>query len=64
MEACRFSPTIEIQKGSICWQVIAYVFWDCEGLLMIDCLQKGQTINGEYYASNFRQLKEAIKSKR
>ena len=26
--------------------------------------KKGQTINGEYYASNLRQLKEAIKSKR
>ena len=36
----------------------------CEGVLMIDYLQKGQTINGEYYASNMRQLKEAIKSKR
>ena len=40
------------------------VFWDCEVVLMIDYLQKGQTINGEYYASNLRQLKEGIQSKR
>ena len=31
---------------------------------MIDYLQKGQAINGDYHASILRQLKEAIKSKR
>jgi hypothetical protein len=29
---------------------MAYVFCDSEGVLMIDCLWKGQTIIGEYYA--------------
>ena len=37
---------------------VASVFWDCEGV------QKVRTIYGEHYASNLRQLKEAIKSKR
>ena len=49
----------EIQKGIICWQS---VFLACEGVL--DYLQKGQTINGEYYASILRQIKGTINSKR
>ena len=57
MEACWFSATKEIQKDAICVQGL-------RGVLMIGYLQKGQTINGEYYALNLRQLKEAIKSKR
>ena len=31
---------------------------------MIDYLEQGETINGEYYASELRQLKDAIKEKR
>ena len=31
---------------------------------MVDYLQKGQTINGTYYASLLRQLRENIKLKR
>ena len=42
---------------------MASVFWDSEGVLMIDYLQKGQTITGEYYASELCQLKEVIKEK-
>ena len=34
------------------------------GMLMVDYLQKGQTINGTYYASLLRQLRENIKLKR
>ncbi|GLD62679.1 histone-lysine N-methyltransferase SETMAR-like protein [Lates japonicus] len=43
----------------------ASVFWDAKGIhVFIDYLQKGQTINGEYYANLLRQLRKAIKSKR
>lgn len=45
-------------------KVMASVFWDAEGVLMVDYLQKGSTINGEYYASELRQLREQIKKKR
>ena len=40
------------------------VFWDSEGIIMIECFQKGQTITGHYYASELHQLKQAIKAKR
>ena len=45
-------------------KVVASVFWDADGILLIDYLQKGQTINGTYYASLLTQLQEKIKIKR
>ena len=45
-------------------KVMASVFWDADGILLIDYLQKGQTINGTYYASLLTQLREKIKIKR
>jgi len=43
---------------------MASVSWDAKGIIFIDYLQKGQTINGEYYANLLRQHRKAIKSKR
>jgi hypothetical protein len=31
-------------------KVMASVFWDAEGNLFIDYLEKGKTITGEYYS--------------
>ena len=45
-------------------KVMASVFWDADGILLIDYLQKGQTIDGTYYASLLTQLPEKIKIKR
>ena len=45
-------------------KVMATVFWDAKGVVLVDYLPKGQTINGEYYAKLLRQLREAIKAKR
>jgi len=39
-------------------------FWDQDGILLIDFLQKGQTINAEYYSSLAVQLKDILKEKR
>ena len=32
-------------------KVLASIFWDQDGILLIDYLPKGQTINAEYYSS-------------
>ncbi|UYV70650.1 hypothetical protein LAZ67_8000166 [Cordylochernes scorpioides] len=40
------------------------VFWDSEGVLLLDFLNKGQTITDNYYANLVKQLREAIKEKR
>jgi len=39
-------------------------FWDQDGILHIDYLPNGQTINAEYYSSLLVQLKDILKEKR
>jgi len=43
---------------------MASIFWDSEGILMIDYLDTGATITGEYYANLLAQLRDEIKTKR
>jgi len=38
-------------------------FWDQNGILLIDYLPKGQTINADYYSSLLVQLKDILKEK-
>ncbi|UYV60613.1 hypothetical protein LAZ67_1001665 [Cordylochernes scorpioides] len=45
-------------------KVMVSVFWDSGGVLLLDLLNKGQTINDNYYANLVKQLREAIKEKR
>jgi len=44
--------------------VMASVFWDAEGILFIDYLEKGKTITGEYYSNLLTRLDEKIHEKR
>lgn len=45
-------------------KVMASVFWDSDGIIMIDYLENGKTITGDYYASLLVKLRIAIKEKR
>ena len=45
-------------------KVMATVFWDYKNVLLIDYLQKGKTINSEYYCSLLDQLHAQIRIKR
>lgn len=45
-------------------KIMATVFWDAEGILMIDYLQRGHTITGSYYAGLIPKLRESIDRKR
>jgi histone-lysine N-methyltransferase SETMAR len=38
-------------------KVMASVFWDAEGILFIDYLEKGKTITGKYYSILFNQTR-------
>jgi len=51
-----------VQKSAA--KVIASIFWDQDGVLLIYYLRKGQTINAEYYSSLLVQLKDILKEKR
>jgi len=45
-------------------KVMASVFWDAEGILFIDYLEKDKTITGEYYFNLLTRLDEKIREKR
>jgi len=53
---------IRVQKSA--GKVLASIFWDQDGILLIDYLSKSQTINAEYYSSLLVQLKDILKEKR
>ena len=44
-------------------KVLASVFWDAQGILFIDYLEKGRTINSKYYIALLVHLKEEITKK-
>jgi len=50
-----------VQKSA--GKVLALIFCDQEGILLIDYLPKGQTINAEYYSSLLVQLNDILKEK-
>jgi histone-lysine N-methyltransferase SETMAR len=45
-------------------KVMASVFWNAEGILFIDYLEKGKTITGEYYSNLLTRLDEKVREKR
>ena len=45
-------------------KVLLSVFWDAQGVIMVDYLQRGATIAGLYYADLIHKLRDAIKLKR
>jgi hypothetical protein len=42
-------------------KVKALLFWDAEGILFIDCLERGKTIIGKYYSNLLTRLYEKIR---
>ena len=44
-------------------KVMATVFWDARGVIMLDFLAKKSTITGAYYANLLDQLRTAIREK-
>jgi len=51
-----------VQKSA--GKFLTSIFWDQDGILLIDYLPKGQTINAEYYSFLLVQLKDILKEKR
>ena len=45
-------------------KVMATVFWDAKGVILLDFLPKRSTITGVYYANLLDQLRPAIREKR
>jgi len=51
-----------VQKSA--GKVLTSIFWDQDGIFLINYLQKGQAINAECYSSLLVQLKDILKEKR
>ena len=45
-------------------KVMASIFWDAKGVLLMDFLRKGETVTGMYYSSLLDKLRVAINEKR
>ena len=41
-------------------KILASVFWDAEGVILLDFLPKGQTITGVYYTDLVRRLRNIL----
>lgn len=54
----KFKQTISARK------IMCTVFWDRKGLLLVDFLPRGETINSERYCGTLQKLRRAIQNKR
>lgn len=45
-------------------KVLVTVFWDKEGVILVDFLERGLTVNSERYIETLKKLREAIRRKR
>ena len=53
----------KVKMGLSANKVMSTVFWDARGVIHIDYLQKGRTINGEYYTNLLDRFNEDLKKK-
>lgn len=54
----KFKQTLSVRK------VMCTVFWDRKGILLIDFLPRGETVNADRYCETLRKLRRAIQNKR
>lgn len=57
-------PPKKFRTQSSAGKILATIFWDCMGVLLIDYMPHNTTINGQYYAALMNRLRESIKEKR
>ena len=54
-------PPKKFRTQPLASKVMATVFWDSKGIILIDYKPTGTSITGEYYADVIKQLRVAIK---
>lgn len=54
----KVKPTLSRDK------IMCTVFWDRQGILLVEFLPRGETINAERYCATLRKLRRAIQNKR
>ena len=58
------SPPKRFKRVHQAGKVMASIFWDCQGVILIDYLEQSRTMNGAYYADDLRRLRQGIVRKR
>ena len=58
------SSSNAFKRVQLAGKVMASTFWDSQGMIMINYLEQGRTINGAYYAGELRRLHQGITRKR
>ena len=56
-------PPKKFIRVSSTGKVMTSVFWDSQGVIMIDYFEQGRTINGAYYAAELRLLHQETENK-
>ena len=64
MEIPWFIPPKTFKMVHSAGKEVASIFWESQGVVMIDYLEQGRTINGAYYAGKLRRLRHEIARKR
>ena len=64
METRQLSSSQEIPHSTKAEKVMATIFWDCKGVLLMDYLPQKTTIAGPYYGEVLTNLRQAVKEKR
>ena len=62
-ETKQQSKPVKFCRITSAGKIMASVFWDSEGMLMIGYLERGKTVTDVYYAELIRKLRSAIKEK-
>lgn len=58
-------PPLKAKTVPSAGKVMVTVFWDCQGVILVDYLPKGMTINSAYYSNLLdKDLRTALKNKR
>jgi hypothetical protein len=55
MASCKFSMEKEVQGCTFC-KVMAAIFWDMEGVILVDIITKETTSNSEAYVQTLQKL--------
>jgi len=64
MAPYTFPQNQKIQNFSFSKKIVASVFWDRKGILLVDFMPPGATINAAAYCDTLTRLRRAIQNKR
>ncbi|GFR76634.1 mariner transposase [Elysia marginata] len=53
-------PKVTQSRG----KVMLSCFWDCDGIIMTDYMEKGKTVTGEYYSGLLKRLRSEFSKKK